>query len=210
VIRGSSLGFGNEYYYFVDGNILFVGLSLPGEAPRSREQDSLNWTTLAIERNASVDAVVLFGHAARSFYLSGLSTIAQKYNYLHFLMLNDSHRYETEYPLEGLPNVKLVRADDTITPLSIIVDVSQSNTNNVFIPDRRCYCTTDHRPTKIVQWSGVCRDACRDVHNACAAAETCSPGGTSLISPTGGLFTCSGDSGCSGFNGSTRDRPSCA
>jgi hypothetical protein len=210
VIRGSSLGYGDEFYYFVDGNILFIGLSLPGDAPRTREQASLDWTNLVIERNANVAAVVLFGHAARSGYLSGLSAIAEQYDYLHFLMLNDSHRYETKYPLEGLSNVKLVRADDTITPMSIVVDVSRSNTNSVFITDRRCYCTTDHRPTRIVQWSsGACQDACRDVHNACAAVETCSPNGSVLISPAGGLATCSGDDGCTRFDGGS-NAPYCS
>jgi hypothetical protein len=207
VVRGSGFGYGDEYYYFVDDNILFVGLSLPGGADSNRQQDSVDWTRLTIEQNAGVRAVVLFGHSSPSGYLSGLRSIAQTYRSLHFLLLNDSHTFEVEYPFEGRFNIKLVRVDDSITPMYFYIDTSTQSTNSVFTFDRRCYCTTDHRPTKIVQWQGVCQNACSDVHSACATAETCSPGGQSL---QGGLFTCNGQSGCVVDGNNSNNEPFCS
>ena len=177
VVRGSAFQFGDEYYYFVDDNNLFVGLSLPGGSPQQREQESVDWTRIALEQNRGVGAVVLFGHSARPGYLSGLRRIASEYSNVHILMLNDSHQFAEEYPFEGQFNVKLIRVDDTITPMSVYIDASQSNTDNVFTYNRGCYCTTDHRPTRIVQWQGQCQAVCRDVQTACAAFDTCSPNG---------------------------------
>jgi hypothetical protein len=208
VVRGPQVpyllaggAFRDEFYYFVDEGILFVGVSLPGGSgePNEVTRDQLvaqsrAWTAHALRQESSRRFVVIFGHKALEEYFSqthsdGLDQLVADRPDKHFLFMTDSHPFGNTYPFRGFSNLEYIKTDDTVTPISIYIDKTRTDTGDVFTYRRGCYCTTKHRPTRLVEWpvGHVCEGACDGTHAACSGQETCSPDANIL---TGNLYTC--------------------
>jgi hypothetical protein len=184
-----------EMFSFMLENVLFLGQSLPGTGEnqdldsrwKDRSallQDNWKWTEARFQEFAGVmKAVVIFGHSYEPInedYFVALERIAQEdaYGRPPILFLEDEHFFNVEEEFLGVSNMLRIETDDTVTPMAITVDPSAKGLLNVFTYDRRCYCSTEHRPTQLVDWpSGPCSGQCEESHSQCADKETCSPEG---------------------------------
>jgi len=183
----------SEFFSFLLDNVLFIGLSLP-DVGRNKDnewhprdgltKDNIEWTRDNFEEHARVmKAVVLFGHDATTSqnddFFEGLIDLATEKNYikLPILVLEDGHSFSSESGFLTLPNVLRLAQDDTVTPMKITVDTSAKGLSNIFKVDRRCVCSSDHRPTQLMKYddSHECADACTEASNACQGEDRCRP-----------------------------------
>lgn len=180
-----------ELFSFVlQGNILLVGLSLPGpkgnraviewEPRDDLIRDNLEWLQQNLEEYANVvEAVVLFAHSVRFNvgFARQLPKIARNHGRLPILVVSDGHSFSEEFSYLGLSNMMKVTTDDTVTPMSITVDASSNSISNVFTFNRRCPCSTGHNPTRsITHDTGECAGQCSFEHNQCRNEDSCDPG----------------------------------
>lgn len=187
-----------ELFSFVIDNVLFLGQNLPGGWSEPNEKlvrgqwpqllsDNLNWTKYNFDKYGNdINAVVIFGHsssASNAYYFRGLIPVANRYNEVPILFLEDGNEWEVDrFFLAGAPNVLRIVTDNTVTPVKFTVNLRavQGPLEEVFEVERGCPCTTDHRPTKVV-WS--CADVCA-VQERCGGVNPCSPKGW-IVSPDG-------------------------
>jgi hypothetical protein len=181
----------------MDSNILFLGLSLPGSGRQSENnpwqgvnrtllmEDNVNWTETKFDEYEPT-AVVIFGHSLGSInevYFDELDRIAGRYPDTPILFVEDSPVFVgTETNFRSRSNLVRIAQDDSVTPVQIFVNTAAANIGDMFTYDRGCYCSTDHRPTKLVTWPASnqrCYDKCAPYHDLCAGLDTCSPVGYS-------------------------------
>jgi hypothetical protein len=182
-------------FSFMLENVLFLGQSLPGTGENedfnihwkhrsALLQDNWKWTEERFQDFAGImKAVVIFGHSYKPInydYFVALKRIAQEdaYGRPPILFLEDEHFFNLEEEFLGVSNSLRIETDDTVTPMTITVDPYATGLLNVFTYDRRCYCSTDHRQTQLVDWpSGSCSGQCEESQAQCADKEPCSPEG---------------------------------
>lgn len=189
-----------ELFSFLLRKILFLGQGLPGSGrdpenawtPRDDMlADNAKWTEYNFDRyGADMKAAVIFGHSSaptgcsrfctNENYFVELERIALKYSSIPILFLEDAHSFQTEEEYRDAPNVFRIAQDDTVTPMAVTVHPDAVGLRNVFRYDRRCYCSTSHRPTRFLNpTSQDCDGQCdTTAHRQCQNMERCSPEGS--------------------------------
>ena len=149
--------------------------------------ENAKWTRDRIRdaKNAVQDlrAVVIFAHSsggAATPYYDELKIIASSYPQIPILFMEDSHLWG-EFTYEKTPNLYRLAMDDTVTATSITIDTeieSESyNITNVFRYDRRCPCSSGHRPTGLMRYDeGECVGVC-DTNELCFGENDCGTDG---------------------------------
>lgn len=182
----------SEFWSFELDKVLFIGQGLP--APRHGNVDvesdewqdymtaNAEWTAYNLEKGANQAlAVVIFGHSLSSTsdggptkaYFEQLKGIAMSNSNLPFLFIEDYHWWE-DAVFDDVPNLRRIALDDTITPTSITVDLNAAGgVQNIFQYNRRCWCTNDHRPTRLITYEegSACEGACAT--NLCMGESRC-------------------------------------
>jgi len=147
-----------------------------------------------IERGGTKNAVVILAHAAPEPYFAELKSIASSHAQIPILFLEDYHHFEEE-TYSDIPNLYRIALDDTVTPTSITVDItgaiaaaravgsgSGSGSDgrivvtDVFRYDRRCPCSSGHRPTKLISLSKAAGEECEgvcDTNDLCDGENVC-------------------------------------
>ncbi|KAL7529205.1 hypothetical protein ACHAXR_002847 [Thalassiosira sp. AJA248-18] len=181
-----------EFFAFFVDNILFLGQGLPVAQPENMPDSdewkkyldaNENWTREHFVLYAEqMRAAVIFSHSSGGPvvpYFEALKDIASSYAHVPILFLEDNHWFEDE-TFQDIPNFYRVALDDTITPVSITIDTDAmgENITDIFHYTRRCACSSDHRPTKLISYRspGECRGACMS-NNFCAGENVCGKDG---------------------------------
>lgn len=183
-----------QFFSFIIETVLFIGFGLPGpqnvgewgkysQQRMELEQDNIEWLHKNIqEYDESFDAVVLLTHNADyfHFFMNAVSGVAKHkaFQKRPVLILEDAHSFQIANNVNGLANVMRIRTDDTVTPMSITVDPSQKNIEDIFQYDRRCPCSTLHNPTHLFKYGDdeECSSECTDAYVACHGSDRCKPG----------------------------------
>ena len=186
-----------ELFSFVlDGGTLFLGQSLPGNGRNNNNEwnprtdllnDNIEWTEQHLSANAgNLNAVIIFGHSIDKPnlpYLNALHDMATNaaYGKPPILFMTDGHSYDVEEEWMEVPNLLRVQLDDSVTPVKITINPGAAFNGcrllgNVFKINRRCPCTSSHRPTMIVESPReVCSGSCDEVVRICKDEDPCSP-----------------------------------
>ena len=186
-----------ELFSFMLGDILFLGQSLPGPARNSSVEltirdkllvDNANWTEQAFADNVGLyEAVVVFGNdfldTVNDGYMERVLSIAANPDYGEppVLLLQNGNSFQTNTVDMYSTNVMWASTDDTVTPLAITVKTWASELEDIFLFDRRCYCTFGHRPTRnkeYLPWD-ECANVCDEPQSQCESVSSCSPPGNS-------------------------------
>ena len=183
----------SEFWSFELDKVLFIGQGLPAPQPGNVDEESeewqdymtanAEWTAYNLEKGADrARAVVIFGHALSSSsdggptkaYFEQLKGIALSNSNVPILFIEDYHWWEDEV-FDDVPNLRRIALDDTVTPTSITVDINAAGgVQNVFQTDRRCWCSDDHRPTRLITYEegSACEGACA-TNAACMGESRC-------------------------------------
>mmetsp|Transcript_31930 Transcript_31930/g.66945 ORF Transcript_31930/g.66945 Transcript_31930/m.66945 type:complete len:535 (+) Transcript_31930:125-1729(+) len=180
-----------EMYSFFLDDVLFLGQGLPTPqlvnmpSPDEWEnylRDNVHWTRKHFSQNSQrMKAAVIMAHSSSGPvqpYFDALKRVASLYNETPILFLEDNHWFEKEtYP--DYRNLYRIALDDTVTPTSITVDTDAmgGGITDVFRYDRRCPCSSFHRPTRLYSYSsGECEGVCDTIY-LCAGENLCGTNG---------------------------------
>eukprot|EP00580_Thalassiosira_gravida_P017280 CAMPEP_0201665080 /NCGR_PEP_ID=MMETSP0494-20130426/6351_1 /ASSEMBLY_ACC=CAM_ASM_000839 /TAXON_ID=420259 /ORGANISM="Thalassiosira gravida, Strain GMp14c1" /LENGTH=530 /DNA_ID=CAMNT_0048143979 /DNA_START=319 /DNA_END=1908 /DNA_ORIENTATION=+ len=180
-----------EMYSFFLDDVLFLGQGLPGpqlvNMPSPEEwqnylRDNVHWTRKHFSQNSQrMKAAVIMAHSSSGPvqpYFDALKRVASLYDETPILFLEDNHWFEKEtYP--DYPNLYRIALDDTVTPTSITVDTDATGgeITDVFRYDRRCPCSSFHRPTRLYSYSsGECEGVCDTIY-LCDGENVCGMNG---------------------------------
>ena len=171
-----------EFFSFILDNVLFLGQGLPPpqeeNMPSYDEWESyldanLRWTRehfIAQNAGTRLRAAVIFGHnmgGPAELYFADLKSIALSYSDIPILVMEDHHWF-AETTFWDVPNLYKISLDDTVTPTAITIDTNARKIDKIFRYDRRCPCSTGHRPTNLLTYSdGECKGVC-DTNILCA------------------------------------------
>mmetsp|Transcript_28735 Transcript_28735/g.51968 ORF Transcript_28735/g.51968 Transcript_28735/m.51968 type:complete len:189 (-) Transcript_28735:195-761(-) len=175
-----------SFFAFLLEGVLFLGQGLPVPQPQNMPdpdewdnylEANANWTREHFVANVEqMRAAVILSHSSAGPvepYFEELKKIASAYEQIPILLLEDNHWFEYETYREE-PNLYRIALDDTVTPTSIAIDTdAKGGITKIFRYNRRCWCSSGHRPTKLMKYSsGYCDGVC-DTNDLCAGENIC-------------------------------------